>query len=402
LLAGFLNRLIKKGRLTLVDHKGATSTYGDGDGPEVAIRFTNPDIARKLVFSPSMAFGEGYMDGDIEVLSGDIYAVFELLGANLGSGRQAGPIERFAAEVARIINVNNRTTSRKNVAHHYDISNDLYRRFLDADMQYSCAYFAKPGMSLEDAQEAKKAHIAAKLRLEPGHKVLDIGCGWGGLALAMARYEKVDVTGVTLSVEQRALAEERASKAKLKGTARFELRDYRDITEQFDRIVSVGMFEHVGQPQFQTFFDTAARLLKPDGVMLLHSIGRTRGKGRTDPWIAKYIFPGGYIPSLSEVMPHIEASGLIATDIEILRLHYADTCREWRKRFRAQWDEIARDYDERFCRMFDFYLAGAESTFRHRRHMVFQVQLTRRIDAVPMTRDYIAEAESKYAPGLFM
>jgi cyclopropane-fatty-acyl-phospholipid synthase len=391
----FLKRLIQKGRLTLTDYRGKVSTYGDGDGPSVSIRFNSPQVARKLVMSPSMTLGEGYMDGSIEILSGDIYGVFELLGANLRKGRQAGPWERAAATAYRTLNINNRRASRKNVAHHYDISNALYRRFLDPDMQYSCAYFARPDMTLEEAQEAKKAHIAAKLLLKPGLKVLDIGSGWGGLACAIGKREKVEVKGVTLSVEQLALAQEKAKKQKLDDRVTFELRDYRDVTEPFDRIVSVGMFEHVGRPQFQTFFDTCARLLKDDGVMLLHSIGRSRGAGRTDPWIAKYIFPGGYIPSLSEVLPHIEAAGLIVTDVEILRMHYAETCKEWRKRFRAQWGEIAAEYDERFCRMFDFYLAGAESTFRHRKHMVFQIQLTKKIDAAPITRDYIAEAESR-------
>ncbi len=397
MLDRFLKRLVRKGRLTLTDHQGKVSSYGDGDGPSVSIRFNKPDVARKLALSPSMTLGEGYMDGDIEILSGDIYGVFELLGANLGKGRQAGPLERVAARISRVLNVNSRSTSRKNVAHHYDLSNDLYRRFLDPDMQYSCAYFARPDMTLEEAQEAKKAHIAAKLLLEPGQKVLDIGSGWGGLGCSIGKREKVEVTGVTLSVEQLALAQEKAKTQKLDGRVKFELRDYRDVEGPFDRIVSVGMFEHVGKPQFQTFFDTCARLLKDDGVMLLHSIGRSRGNGRTDPWIAKYIFPGGYIPSLSEVLPYIEAAGLIVTDVEILRMHYADTCKEWRKRFRAQWDEIAAEYDERFCRMFDFYLAGAESTFRHRKHMVFQIQLTKKIDAAPITRDYIVQAESRYS-----
>jgi cyclopropane-fatty-acyl-phospholipid synthase len=395
-LDNLLNRLIKKGRLTLIDHTGEAREFGDGDGPAVTVRFTTPVIGRKLAMSPSMAFGEGYMDGEIVVESGDVYQVFELLGANLApGGRQAGPLERAAAKLARVLNVNNRKTSRKNVAHHYDISNALYRRFLDDDMQYSCAYFARPDMSLEEAQMAKKAHIAAKLLLEPGQTVLDIGSGWGGLACFIGAREKVDVLGVTLSVEQLALAEEKAKTRGLDDRVKFELRDYRDVQGPFDRIVSVGMFEHVGRPQYQTFFESCARLLKNDGVMVLHSIGRLKGEGRTDPWINKYIFPGGYIPNLTEVLPYVEAAGLMVTDVEILRMHYADTCKVWRERFRAQWDEIAAEYDERFCRMFDFYLAGAESTFRHRKHMVFQLQLAKRIDAVPITRDYIAEAENR-------
>jgi cyclopropane-fatty-acyl-phospholipid synthase len=392
-----LKRLIRVGRLTLTDDKGKVSTYGDGKGPTVSIRFTRPGVARKLVMSPSLAFGEGYMDGSIEIVSGDIYGMFELLGANLGKGRQAGLIERTRASFARTMNANNRKASRRNVAHHYDISNDLYRRFLDADMQYSCAYYARPDMTLEEAQEAKKAHIAAKLLLKAGQRVLDIGSGWGGLGCSLAKREKIDLLGVTLSVEQLALAREKAKKQKLDKRVTFELQDYRDVKGPFDRIVSVGMFEHVGRPNYRTYFETCARLMKDDGVMLLHTIGRMRGNGQTDPWIAKYIFPGGYIPSLSEILPYIEEAGLMVTDVETLRLHYAETCKEWRKRFRAQWDEIAAEYDERFCRMFDFYLAASESTFRHRRHVVFQIQLAKRIDAAPITRDYIAEAEARFS-----
>ena len=276
------------------------------------------------------------------------------------------------------------------MAHHYDLSADLYRRFLDADLQYSCAYFPEPDMTLEAAQAAKKVHIAAKLFLDPAHRVLDIGCGWGGLGLTLADYvPDGSVLGVTLSQEQLAIATERAASrvAADKGAnARFELCDYRDVEGPFDRIVSVGMFEHVGQPNYQEYFDTIARLLTDDGVALVHSIGRKDEPGLTNPFISKYIFPGGYIPALSEVLPYIERAGLWVTDLEILRLHYAETLTAWRERFEAQRAEIADLYDERFCRMFEFYLVISEIAFRYGGHMVFQVQLTKRIDAVPVTR----------------
>ena len=281
------------------------------------------------------------------------------------------------------------------MAHHYDLSYDLYRRFLDADMQYSCAYFPYPGASLEEAQAAKKAHLAAKLNLGPGQKLLDIGSGWGGLGLTLAEHiPDGQVLGVTLSQEQLAVARARAEAKGENSRVRFELCDYRDVTGPFDRIVSVGMFEHVGRPHYQEFFDHIARLLAEDGVALIHSIGRRNPPGITQPWIAKYIFPGGYIPALSEVLPAIERAGLWVTDIEILRLHYAETLREWRKRFNAQRAEIAEIYDERFCRMWDSYLACSEVGFRHVGMMNFQVQLTKRVDALPLTRDYIAEAEA--------
>ncbi|MEO8115601.1 MAG: cyclopropane-fatty-acyl-phospholipid synthase family protein, partial [Phenylobacterium sp.] len=286
-----------------------------------------------------------------------------------------------------------RGAARRNVAHHYDLSVDFYRRFLDPDLQYSCGYFPTPQTSLEEAQAAKKRHLAAKLLIQPDHRVLDIGCGWGGLALTLAQETGALVEGITLSTEQLAAARARAAAQGLDARARFSLVDYRDVAGPYDRIVSVGMFEHVGRPNFQTYFDQVARLLDDDGVAVIHSIGRSEGPGFTQPWIAKYIFPGGYIPALSEVMAAIERAGLIVTDIEILRLHYAETLRCWRERFQAQRAEIAVLYDERFCRMWEFYLSVSEIAFRYRGHMVFQLQLAKRIDTVPLTRDYIAETE---------
>jgi cyclopropane-fatty-acyl-phospholipid synthase len=290
---------------------------------------------------------------------------------------------------------NPRERSRRNVAHHYDLDGRLYSLFLDADRQYSCAYFETPDQSLDDAQLAKKRHLAAKLCLTPNLRVLDIGCGWGGLGLYLAEFAGADVTGVTLSQEQHAVANERAAEKGLAKQARFNLQDYRDIASPFDRIVSVGMFEHVGVNHYDRFFRKSAQLLDRDGVMVLHSIGRSDGPSRTSPWIAKYIFPGGYIPSLSEVMPAIERAGLLVTDIEILRLHYADTLKAWRERFLAHLEEVERIYDKRFVRMWEFYLAAAEMSFREQNLMVFQIQLTKRQGIVPVTRDYIMREEQR-------
>jgi len=288
---------------------------------------------------------------------------------------------------------NPRSRSRRNVAHHYDLDGRLYSLFLDADRQYSCAYFEKPDQSLDDAQLAKKRHLAAKLCLNPHSRVLDIGCGWGGLGLYLAEFTGADVTGITLSQEQHAVANERAAEKGLAQQARFNLTDYRDVASQFDRIVSVGMFEHVGVNHYDRFFRKSAELLDRDGVMMLHSIGRSEGPSSTSPWIAKYIFPGGYIPSLSEVLPAIEKAGLLVTDIEILRLHYAETLKAWRERFLAHLEEVERIYDKRFVRMWEFYLAASEMSFREQNLMVFQIQLTKRQGIVPITRDYIMREE---------
>jgi cyclopropane-fatty-acyl-phospholipid synthase len=391
-------RFIKVGRLRIVYPSGKVGEYGDGTGPEIAVRLTGRSTLLKIAMEPELMLGECYMDGSLVMERGEVYDFLELLGRNFDydpNRKNRQPVmKRFWYWMIRHIRqINDRVSARKNVAHHYDISNDLYRRFLDPDMQYSCAYFAEPGMTLEEAQSAKKAHVASKLLLQPGQRVLDIGCGWGGMGLTLAeRTPGGEVTGVTLSTEQLAVARERAV-AKT-ANARFELCDYRDVKGTFDRIVSVGMFEHVGQPNYQDYFDTVARLLKDDGVAVIHAIGRKDEPGVTNPWIAKYIFPGGYIPALSEVLPTIERAGLWVTDLEILRLHYAETLRLWRERFVAQWDDIAREYDVRFCRMFEFYFAVSEIAFRYGGHMVFQVQLAKRVDAVPMTRDYIDDKGS--------
>ena len=290
---------------------------------------------------------------------------------------------------------NPRSRSRRNVAHHYDLDGRLYRLFLDADQQYSCAYFEAPDQSLDDAQLAKKRHLAAKLKVEPGAKVLDIGCGWGGLALYLAEIAGARVTGITLSQEQYARAQQRAIERGRSQDATFRLEDYRDVAGQFDRIVSVGMFEHVGVGHYDTFFRKCAKILGQDGVFLLHTIGRSGSPSVTNPWIAKYIFPGGYIPALSEVLPAIQRARLVVTDVEILQLHYAETLKAWRERFLAHREEVERLYDARFVRMWEFYLASSEMAFRESDMVVFQIQMAKRKGVVPQTRDYIGREETR-------
>lgn len=392
-LAGFAGRLIAVGDLTVLGAGGAPQHYGDGSGPRVVAR-TTPEAARAIAADPALKLGECYMAGDVELLEGGLYDLLEI-GARNGfftpRRRPRSPGARVALTGRRLVQQwNDRAAARRNVAHHYDISNALYRRFLDADMQYSCGYFADADATLEEAQAAKKAHIAAKLLLRAGDRVLDIGSGWGGLALTLAEDWGADVTGITLSTEQLALARERAATRGLGDGARFLLSDYRDVQGSFDRIVSVGMLEHVGAPKLDAFFAHVARLLDRDGVALIHAIGRRDEPGITNRWIAKHIFPGGHVPALSEVLAAVERSGLWVTDVEILRLHYAETLRHWRRRFRARWDETAAEQGERFCRMFEFYLAGSEIAFRHGGLMVFQLQLAARVGTVPTTRDYLA------------
>ncbi|MEI9963443.1 MAG: cyclopropane-fatty-acyl-phospholipid synthase family protein [Caulobacteraceae bacterium] len=395
MLDAFLQRLIRVGRLTIRMPRGRSKTYGDGTGPEVVVRLTGR-AALAIARDPQFAVGEAYMNGELELEKGDIWDLLEIAGRNQANAekRRTGVIGKMAlAARRRLEQWNDRRASRRNVAHHYDLSNDLYRRFLDADMQYSCAYYARPDMTLEEAQAAKRAHIAAKLRIEPGMKVLDIGCGWGGLGLELAGKHGAEVLGVTLSEEQLVVAKERAKAAGLAETCRFSLTDFRDVTGPFDRIVSVGMFEHVGVPNFPNFFEAVKRLLTDDGIALLHSIGRAGPPNLTNAWIRKYIFPGGYIPALSETLLPIEEAGLWVTDIEILRLHYAETLKAWRQRFLAEREAIKAIYDERFCRMWDFYLACSELGFRYGDNMNFQIQLAKRVDVVPMTRDYMVDAE---------
>src|SRR6185437_12657588 len=376
--------------------RGNTFTFGDGTGTPVRVRLTTPGAAWGLVLDPELKLGESYMDGTFVVEQGTIADVLEIA---LGQTLEVPQWSRLQWLIRylgrRLAQFNPRKRSRKNVAHHYDLDGRLYSLFLDADRQYSCAYFETPDASLDDAQLAKKRHLAAKLLLDRGQHVLDIGCGWGGLGLYIAEFTGADVTGVTLSTEQLQVSNARAAEKNLTGSVKFLLEDYRDIPGPFDRIVSVGMFEHVGVDHYDTFFKRCAELLDTDGVMLLHSIGRSEGPGITNPWIAKYIFPGGYIPALSEVLPAIERAGLLVCDIEILRLHYADTLKAWRERFIARREEAVRLYDERFARMWQFYLASSEMSFRKQNLMNFQIQITKRQGIVPMTRDYIAREEAK-------
>jgi cyclopropane-fatty-acyl-phospholipid synthase len=396
-LSFLLSSIVRKGDLTVVDPGGAVHCFGDGSGQPVRIEIADRRLEWHLVLDPEMAAGEGYMTGRLRVTQGNVYDFIALMMGNLAGQ----PFPFFAQMLATLRNwmrplaqFNPARRAKRNVRHHYDIDPRIYDLFLDPDRQYSCAYFAEPGMSLADAQAAKKRHIAAKLRLAPGQTVLDIGSGWGGLALYLARACGVAVTGITLSEEQIKIARERARSEAPEHTPRFELRDYRDIEGPFDRIVSVGMFEHVGLPHYATFFKTVARLLAPGGTALLHTIGRTDRPAGTNPFIARYIFPGGYIPALSEIMKAVEASGLIVSDVEVLRLHYAETLLAWRRRFLANRPAAVAIVGEEFCRMWEFYLAGSEAAFRFQNFVVFQVQLSRRIDTLPMTRDYMAAAEA--------
>jgi cyclopropane-fatty-acyl-phospholipid synthase len=360
----------------------------------VQLTLADPALPRRLVLATEMALGEGYMDGTLRIGGDDLDGFFTLIVRNARASdawwRRWGAGLRRAKRWVDQHNPAHR--ARENVAHHYDLSGALYDLFLDADRQYSCAYFTDPGLTLEQAQAAKKHHIAAKLCLRPGMEVFEIGCGWGGMALTLAQDYGVRVLGVTLSTEQHKVATDRAARAGLSDRVRFELRDYRAVRGRFDRIVSVGMFEHVGVPHYGEYFDTVRERLTDDGIALIHTIGRTAPPGATSPWIAKYIFPGGYCPSLSEVAAAVERADLYPTDIEIWRLHYAETLRHWHDRFVANAARACALYDDRFCRMWRYYLKACEHTFRHNRQCVFQVQLARRQEAVPLTRDYLYPA----------
>ena len=401
-LDAILRQLVTIGRLIVTWPDGNQVSYGgNSGGPGAAMRLHDKKAVRKLITNPSMAAGELYMDGGLSVEDGRIYDLLDVLLANRQGNPGSHPVLRLrdcmSGLVRRLAQYNPAGRAQRNVAHHYDLNGRLYSLFLDRDRQYSCAYFPRGDETLEEAQAAKKRHIAAKLCLHrPGLRVLDIGCGWGGMALTLARDHGAIVTGVTLSEEQLREARARAAAEGLADRVRFELLDYRAVTEKFDRIVSVGMFEHVGVGHYREFFETVARCLKPDGVALVHAIGRSDGPGGTNAWMRKYIFPGGYSPALSEVLPGVERTGLMTTDIEILRLHYAETLRHWRRRFAANRDAITALYDERFSRMFEFYLAASEITFRRCGHMVWQMQLAHDQAAVPLTRDYIAAAETTW------
>jgi cyclopropane-fatty-acyl-phospholipid synthase len=394
-----LGSIVKRGQLQLTTSRGTVIRVGDGTGQLVAIRMTTPRTELEILLNPDLRLPEAYMEGTFVVEQGSIADFLQLILSQdiMHKGpRWARPRYKLRRLRRRLHQYNPRPRSRRNVAHHYDLDGRLYSLFLDSDRQYSCAYFEQPGATLDDAQLAKKRHLAAKLLLrDPGKRVLDIGCGWGGLALYLAELTGAHLTGITLSHEQLEVARERASDLGLEERVAFRLQDYRDVAEQYDRIVSVGMFEHVGVGHYDSFFRTCARVLDRDGVMVLHSIGRSEGPSSTNPWIAKYIFPGGYIPSLSEVLPAIERSGLLVTDIEILRLHYVETLKAWRERFLAHREEVERLYDARFVRMWEFYLAASEMSFREQNLMVMQIQLAKRQGVVPITRGYMGEEEAR-------
>jgi cyclopropane-fatty-acyl-phospholipid synthase len=396
LASRLFERIITVGRLRVRDAGGRFHTFDGSPGASVTIRLHDPALHWKLLVRPRLYLGEAFMDGTLTVEEGSLYDLIDLLAVNLEAmpeGLLARLLNGSVTLLRRVHQYNPLPRARQNAAHHYDLSDQLYDLFLDKDRQYSCAYFYDGGNDLDVAQLNKKQHIAAKLLVRPGQRVLDIGSGWGGLALYLASEHGADVTGLTLSVEQHKAAMRRVAAAGLSERVRFYLRDYREELGRYDRIVSVGMFEHVGINHYSAFFAKLKSLMTPDGIALLHSIGRKDGPGSTHPWIRKYIFPGGYAPALSEVLPTVERSKLWITDIEILRLHYAETLRAWRDRFERNRDRLSRIYDERFCRMWEMYLISSEVAFRRQDHMVFQMQLSKAIDTVPLTRDYLMHWE---------
>lgn len=407
LLAGIFKKMLTRGTLVVFDHKGTRHEFGDGQAAEdgalkkTIIRFNDAKSQWAVVKDPILGAAEGYMDGRITLETeeggeGEILTLLDLFTWNL-RWHPDNAVRMALANKPRLFSaleqMNARRAAKQNVAHHYDLSGTLYSLFLDNDKQYSCAYFRDGVDDLEVAQQDKKAHIAAKLLLEQGQRGLDIGCGWGGMALYLNQVAGIDMTGVTLSEEQLAIANQRAADGGVSDKVRFNLTDYRDVNDRFDRIVSVGMFEHVGKPNYAEFFQKSCDLLKDDGVMLLHTIGRADGPGVTDTFTRKYIFPGGYAPSLSEIMPHVEKAGLYVTDIEVLRLHYSKTLHVWYERCKAARAQIVDLYDERFYRMWQFYLAASQCAFDYGGHINFQIQLARQVDSVPLTRDYMLDAE---------
>jgi cyclopropane-fatty-acyl-phospholipid synthase len=401
LLEATLQKLIKIGTLTVKFPDGGSRSFGTGREPHAAMVIRTERAKRRLLLNPALALGELYMDGEIEPGPRGLFQTLDFLAMNSMEGG-SHPMDKLMEKVRwfrrKLDQLNYAARSKRNVAHHYDLDGRLYSLMLDDDRQYSCAYFPDGDETLEEAQLKKKRHIASKLRLDrPGREVLDIGCGWGGMALYLASEFGARVTGLTLSEEQLKEARVRAKEAQLEHMVNFELMDYRRWTRQVDRVVSVGMFEHVGVNHFQTYFDKIKSILRDDGVALIHAIGRADGPGSTNPWIAKYIFPGGYSPAISEVMSVVEKSGLWATDIEVLRLHYARTLEQWHHRFADNRGKLAKLYDERFCRMFEFYLIGSELAFRRMGHMNWQLQLTKNVSALPLARDYMLEAERNSA-----
>jgi cyclopropane-fatty-acyl-phospholipid synthase len=398
-LSHMLKSFIRTGTLKVIDADGKTHIFGGTPGPEVTMRLTDPTLYKTLFFNPELAAGEAYMDGRMSFENStlrDFLTLFSVNRLSLGSYPLQKVLRTISRGLKRFQQSNPVGKAQKNVAHHYDIGNDFYRLFLDRGMQYSCAYFMNDDNTLEEAQQNKLRLIASKLNLKAGQRVLDIGCGWGDMALYFARMENVSVLGVTLSKEQCSLANEKAKQLGLADRARFELRDYRDVTDRFDRIVSVGMFEHVGVHHYGEFFAKVNQLMTDDGIMLLHSIGHMSPPGTASPWLRKYIFPGAYSPALSEVFTAVEQNSLWVTDVEFLRLHYAKTLAHWERRFQTNRALVAQMYDERFCRMWEFYLISAEMMFRTGSQLVFHMQLAKKRDAAPIVRDYVTDAQRAY------
>ena len=399
LFAPLLRRLVKFGALTVIDPRGGAHCVKGAGGPTVAIRLHDASVDRALIRNPALAVGEAYMDGRLTVEQGTLFDFLTILVVNRREahlGRSGGPVALVRKLVARIRTYNPAGAARRKVSHHYDLKPELFDLFLDSDRQYSCAYFASDNDDIETAQRRKKTHLAAKLLLRSGDRVLDIGSGWGGLGLYLAQEADVDVTGVTLSHEQHELSNARAAEAGLSDRVRFKLQDYREEEGRYERIVSVGMLEHAGLGHYREFFGKVRELLTDDGVAVVHMIGRYDTPGPVNPWITRYIFPGTYVPTLSELMPAIEEQNLLVTDIEVLKRHYAKTLRAWRDHFVSNWDKARTMYDERFCRMWEFYLTACEVGFVSRELNVFQIQLAKDLDAVPETRDYIHTFEAAH------
>jgi cyclopropane-fatty-acyl-phospholipid synthase len=398
-LSHMLASFVRIGTLKVIDAEGRTHVFAGAPGPSVTMRLTDRSLYHKLFLNPELHAGEAYTDGRMRFEDStlrDFLTLFSINRLSLGSYPLQKVLRAVSRGLKRFQQANRIGQAQKNVAHHYDLGNDFYKLFLDDGMNYSCAYFLDDNETLEQAQQNKLRLIAAKLNLKPGLRILDIGSGWGDLALYLATLENVDVTGVTLSKEQQALSSGRAEQLGLSDRVRFHLRDYRDVSERFDRIVSVGMFEHVGVHHYAEFFAKINALMSDDGLMLLHSIGHMSPPGTASPWLRKYIFPGAYSPALSEVFTEVEQASLWVTDLEFLRLHYAKTLNHWCRRFEANRARIAEMYDERFCRMWEFYLVSAEMMFRTGSQLVFQMQLARKRDAAPIVRDYITEAQRQY------
>lgn len=399
-LSKMLASFVKVGTLNVTDAEGKTHVFGGvKPGPVANMRLTDASLYRKLFFNPELHAGEAYMDGRLtfpETGLRNFLTLFSLNRLSLSNQPVQAVLRRVSRGLKKFQQANPIGKAQQNVAHHYDLGNAFYELFLDRELFYSCAYFRNDSETLEEAQRNKCRLIAAKLCLKPGMKVLDIGSGWGGLARYLAQIADVEVTGVTLSKEQYALAVARTKAAGLENRVTFALKDYRELTTKFDRIVSVGMFEHVGVGHYGEFFAKVNELLTDDGVMLLHSIGKMSPPGTASPWLRKYIFPGAYSPALSEVFPATENNSLWVTDVEFLRVHYATTLKHWHERFEANRAQIARMYDERFCRMWEFYLISAEMMFRTGSQEVFHMQLAKTRDAAPITRDYVVDVQRAY------